>query len=203
MYEVLKERLFDAIQNEDIAAIDAALADGANINAHDGFGETPLIRAVHKDPKILHHLLKRNADVHVVDNFYNAPISVAVFYNRPDAAQLLLAHGSDADHVNNYGETPLIYTAKYDYPEIAKLLLEHGADPERAPRRDNKPLDIARNAKHETVAVLIEEALQGKLLKEEEDNRRAFEKAQKQKKGKALQNTQGNLRNYLHRPRRR
>ncbi|MBL1147964.1 MAG: hypothetical protein HND56_04080 [Pseudomonadota bacterium] len=203
MYETLKKRLFQAVEDEDIAGIDAALKDGANINAHDGFGETLLIRAVHKHPKILHHLLKNNADVHVVDNFFNAPISIAVFYNRQEAACLLLAHGSDADHVNNYGETPLIYTAKYDYPEMAKLLLKHGADPERAPRRDNKPLDIARSKKHENVITLIEEALQQKLQKEETDNRLAFEKAQTRKKEKAAHSNQGNLRSYLHRPRRR
>lgn len=202
MYEHLKERLFDAVQNEDIAGIDAALADGANINAHDGFGETPLTRAVHKHPRILHHLLKKNADVHVVDQHYNAPISIAVFYNKPEAARLLLSHGSDANHVNNYGETPLIYTATYNHPDMAKLLLEHGADPERAPRSDNQPLGIARSKKHDSIATLIENALQQKLQKEKDDDRLAFEKAHAQKRKTARHSQQGNLRNYLHRPHR-
>jgi len=71
------------------------LAEGANVNANDRFGKTPLMYALHwRKPRSLKLLLRRGASVNAVDNFGQTALTRAAEYGYAGAVRLLLARGA-------------------------------------------------------------------------------------------------------------
>lgn len=87
----------EAIRQDDIEAVQEAIAAGANINFVDSFGTTPLMRAVcigNLDMVLL--LLQAGADVNVMDSDNFTPLNI-VFHLRcnPLIALELLRYGAE------------------------------------------------------------------------------------------------------------
>ena len=65
------DRLFELIQTEEnpIRAVKLLIKEGADLNARDAYGATPLIRAAECEQKaILKFLIKSGAELNFVDN---------------------------------------------------------------------------------------------------------------------------------------
>ena len=94
------------------------LANGADVNKSDDYGQTPLHSAAGLDhfagkvsfggsQKVLEVLLAKGADASAKDNEGVTPLHVAARWNRKDAAVALVAKGADVNAKDKNGLTPL------------------------------------------------------------------------------------------------
>ncbi len=111
---------------------DAALkmiAAGADVNAAQGDGTTPLHWAVYKiDADLVRALLQHGAKPDVMNNFGSSPLAEAVKAANAPLVKMLLDAGSNAEAPNQEGQTALMLAARAGSPEVAELLVSHGAN---------------------------------------------------------------------------
>jgi len=103
-------QLHYAALEDDVASVEALLANGADPNVSDRQGMTPLHFAAQDGSlRVAALLLESGADVDVVDAFGNGPLMTAVFNSRGagEMIQLLRSHGADPLKPNRNGQTPV------------------------------------------------------------------------------------------------
>jgi ankyrin repeat protein len=104
---------------------------GADINAKNMFGKTPLhwaSRGHHfGDGSVLRLLLKHGGDVNAPDTRGFTPLHEASHWGAPEVVPILLKHGADAEAEDSDGKTALQVAAERGHDEVVKLLREHGA----------------------------------------------------------------------------
>lgn len=100
------------------------LEKGANVNARNRFGRTPLSNALrgNSSTAVVQLLLDRGADVTVVDMYGNTPLpeAVSLLHNAKEVAFLLLDRGADLFLRNKDRGTPLDLAIKHKGAEDAK-----------------------------------------------------------------------------------
>jgi len=149
---------FEAKDGSPVKEAELLLAHGADVNARDSDGRTPLYKAAADDNKDLTTLLlAHDADVNAKDNYGNTPLHRALY---KDESELLLAHGADVNARDNKGQTPL-HNAASDDPKDFKgkgvlklatewdlarieVLLAHGADVNAKDNDGRTPLSYAK-----------------------------------------------------------
>src|SRR6476661_3394347 len=111
---------------------DAALkmiAAGADVNAAQGDGTTPLHWAVYKvDADIARALLARGAKPDVINNYGSTPLAEAVKVGNARLVEMLLDAGSNVEVPNQEGQTALMLAARAGSLDVAELLVRHGAN---------------------------------------------------------------------------
>jgi ankyrin repeat protein len=121
--------LADLIQNGERAAALAAIDNGADVNAPQGDGTTPLHWAIYKvDRELVAELLDRGAEADVTNKYGSSPLSEAVKLGDLKLVEQLLDGGADVESPNGDGQTALMLAADVGALDIAKLLVERGAD---------------------------------------------------------------------------
>lgn len=133
--------------HENLTIVKALLDRGANVNARDEDGTTPLMSAVSIGHiRTIKLLLERGADPrprskdtptvergHGVTGLATIPGRTAMHYAADvygktiPIFQLLLAHGADINARDGYGRTPLNLMASYGQIEPIRFLLKRGA----------------------------------------------------------------------------
>ena len=104
---------------------------GADINAKDQFGRSPLHLAVsYGNNEITEWLLNNGAYVDSQKNNKDTPLHIAADGD-VKSCTLLLIQGADPNCVNNDGETPLSRAVKLTHTKVVKLLLTYGGDAAR------------------------------------------------------------------------
>ena len=151
--------------------INNAIRNGANVNATDQYGLTPLMRAAwdNTNPEIIKILLKNGANVNASDNndsflgmltTNQTPLMIAASHNsNPDVLRVLIENGAKVNVFNNHGETPLHSAASRSLnPEILQVLIKNGADVNASGDSGYTPLIRATeiNSNPEILRVLIE-----------------------------------------------
>jgi ankyrin repeat protein len=125
--------LQSAVGQRDSRSVEILLEAGADVNAADSWGSTPLIKAViSEETKIILTLLKAGADVNAADNLGSTPLIEAVISRDAEIILILLKAGADPNAKGDHDGGPaLTCAAIFDTSSglIAQLLLEHGADP--------------------------------------------------------------------------
>ncbi len=111
---------------------DAALkmiAAGADVNAAQGDGTTPLHWAVYKvDADLARALLERGAKPDVINNYGSSPLAEAVKVANARLVAMLLDAGSNVEMPNQDGQTALMLAARAGSVDVADLLVRHGAN---------------------------------------------------------------------------
>ena len=111
---------------------DAALETieaGADVNAFQGDGTTPLHWAVYRDDaELARALIARGARPDVINRYGSSPLAEAVNIANVELVDLLLAGGADPESPNDEGQTALMLAARAGSVEIAERLLRRGAD---------------------------------------------------------------------------
>jgi ankyrin repeat protein len=117
------------IQSGDRASALKEIAAGADVNASQGDGTTPLIWAVYKvDSDLVATLLKHGAKPNVANKYGSTPLAEAVKIADAGIVKQLLAAGADVESPNADGQTALMLAARTGALEIAKDLVAHGAN---------------------------------------------------------------------------
>ena len=122
-------RLVDAVAAQDAGAVEALLAEGADVNARRPDGATALMWAAHWDDLALGaRLLETGADPNAADDHGVTPLERAAENASLAMVELLLDGGADAGVSRTSGLTPLMTAARTGDAAIVGALLDHGAD---------------------------------------------------------------------------
>jgi ankyrin repeat protein len=123
------ESLARLIQSGDRAAALASIHAGADVNAAQGDGTTPLHWAVYKvDAELVGLLLERGAKADVLNKYGSSPLAEAVKIADAKLVRMLLDAGANVESPNQDGQTALMLAARTGALDVAKLLVERGAD---------------------------------------------------------------------------
>ena len=137
-------------------AVEALIARGADVNAKNDTGRTPLYYAASHDVAKL--LIERGADVNAKTNNGWAPLHTAAWRDDHDVAKVLIERGADVNAKNNDTDTPLFTAARYNAHDVAKLLIDRGADMNAQNSKsyyNETPLHAAAKANSLDVAKLL------------------------------------------------
>jgi uncharacterized protein len=122
--------LFDAVAAGDKAAVEQALASGADVDSRARDQATLLIAAALDDqPAIAELLLSKGADIMARNSGGFTPLHAAAFSGSLPVVELLLAKGAVLeDSANKSGVTPLLVAGEENHVEVAEFLIAKGAD---------------------------------------------------------------------------
>ena len=128
--------------------INTLINDGADINFRNADGKTPIYVAAEKGhTRVVDLLIARGADLRIVDNLNQSPLTAACRNSKDgaddiidkkwfDIISLLINAGTPLNEYDNLGKTPLLICVDKGDAKSAKLLVENGANIEtqvRAP----------------------------------------------------------------------
>ncbi|HIV98847.1 MAG TPA: ankyrin repeat domain-containing protein [Candidatus Ornithospirochaeta avicola] len=135
---------------------------GADVNAHNEWGLTPVMLAAQYNHSVvvLNALIQAGADIHEAEPKYrsNSLHLAANSSKNPKVIEALLAAGANIDARNYLGETALIMAVNSN-PEtkITTQLIKSGADVNACDYQGHSVLDYAKNAKRTYVINLLKE----------------------------------------------
>lgn len=149
-----------AISSHSAPIVSLLIDRGANLDARDEKGETPLHLAasVGADPEVLLHLITRGADINAVGDDGRTPLHIAAKDrysissddNEPraseratlDAIKVLIDKGADMRARSKpWGHTPMEAAAAFSLPDVLAAFLENGI---RVARENDEGLKFAR-----------------------------------------------------------
>ena len=142
--------------NGDIAKMQNALNNGADINAKDPGGMPALFIAVEENQlSATKFLLENGAYPDITDKENDTPLMRAMYYNRPEIAKLLIEYGANVN--TSYNDDFVLTWATFNnYTDIVRLLIEKGANIECYNPVGCTPLIIASNENYEICEFLIQ-----------------------------------------------
>ena len=132
------------------------IENGAEVNATNEYGRTPLYWAVYDENlEIAQLLIANGADLTATDKYGNTPLHWAAESGDLDAAQLLIANGADVKAIDKNGRTPLHSAVDSGNLDAAKLLIANGANVNATNQDRETPLHRAVINGHLATAQLL------------------------------------------------
>ena len=126
--------LHDAAAAGSLTIVELLLSLGADPDAPDGGGHTPLYCvgnqcAAEGAERVVHALVQAGADVNAHDGVKHCtPLHMAARRGNTEAAEALLDCGADIEARDSAGDTPLRRSVNCDKVGVAALLIARGAD---------------------------------------------------------------------------
>ena len=122
--------LHESVRRGDLAAVNAVIGRGADVNAATRFGLTPLgLAALNGDTPIIRRLLDAGANPNAATPGGETPLMTAARVGRVDAVTLLLDRGALVDAKTSPREqTALIWAVTENHPDVVRLLVARGAN---------------------------------------------------------------------------
>lgn len=157
-----RQPLHYAVRGPSLEVIEALLAAGANPNAMDSKGYTPVNTAISAgNLEGLKLLLKRGGNINMKprSRVHFPPLCSAAIEEKPDMVDLLLQAGADVNATSEIGSTPLIMAGGARDQEaafrIAESLVRSGAEVNRCDDLGNTSLLLAAINKNFRVMELL------------------------------------------------
>lgn len=120
------ESLVAAIEAHDEAELRALIAQGANVNAANDFGTTPLLTAAQaNNADAIAILVKAGAKLERKDSMGTTALIQAAASGSSDALRALIAAGANVNAKQDTGATAIVFAESV---EIAQLLINAGAN---------------------------------------------------------------------------
>ncbi|MCH2245520.1 MAG: ankyrin repeat domain-containing protein [Crocosphaera sp.] len=133
-----------AVLAENKEMLELLINHGADVNAKDKSGITPLHHGVSiANKEIVQLLINHGADVNAKDDYVRTPLNFGVSIANKEIVQLLINHGADVNAKDKSGITPLHDAVFAENKEIVELLINHGARINVKNEFGNTPLSIA------------------------------------------------------------
>jgi hypothetical protein len=132
-----------AVQDQDVAALERAVRQGANPNARDTFGDAVLLDV--RDPAMAAALVRLGADVDVRHpGDADTPLIRAARMGNAELVRVLLAARADVHAAMTGGETAWSEAVRGGHQDVMDLLRAAGADAPAAPV-ERAPIDVERD----------------------------------------------------------
>ncbi|EAY12026.1 hypothetical protein TVAG_038720 [Trichomonas vaginalis G3] len=109
-----------------LANADVLLYHGANIEAPDSFGHTPIFWC--SDKEFTEFFIAHGANINARDVKGQSPLQYAIKCNRNEKAEMLISYGADVNAQDLKGRTALHYASRAKNKDMIKYLISHGAD---------------------------------------------------------------------------
>ena len=124
-----KETLHDACEKGDIQSVKQHLSAGADLNAIDDGGMTPLMLAADDAHiKIAELLIANGADLNSKSRLVGmTSLHAAACDNQKEITALLIVKGADINAKDSNNKTPLNYAEEEKNTDLATFLRKHGA----------------------------------------------------------------------------
>ena len=124
------QRLVDAVQQRDLAAVDVLLSAMADVDGRQADGATALAWAAHWDDiETATRLVAAGAAVDAANDYGVTPLALACLNRSARMVGFLLDAGADPNAAQAKGETPLMTAARTGHAGIVQRLLAAGAVP--------------------------------------------------------------------------
>jgi ankyrin repeat protein len=122
--------LHNAVHFKNMEAAKVLIHHGANVNAENGEGNTPLYIAVHRNlpDEFIAFLIEKGADATVRNKYGYTPLRAASRNGRSSIAKMLLDKGAGVNVRDKKGDTPLLVAIDSGHVDAARFLVENGAD---------------------------------------------------------------------------
>ncbi|MGE4490749.1 MAG: ankyrin repeat domain-containing protein [Kiritimatiellales bacterium] len=99
------------------------LNHGADVNATDEHGETPMSEAARAGRAgFVRQLMERGANIHTKDFLGRTPLHWAAWFGYPEVVRLLLDRGADTEACDEDGASPVDLASRKGYSEIVTLI---------------------------------------------------------------------------------
>lgn len=126
----INKKFLDGILDSEVTyeALDELIANGADVNAKDGYGMTPLMHAVSTefDSDTVRYLLEKGADVNEQDLKGNTALMHAIYSDRSLSFEDILAsEKADTGIKNNKGETVYDLASANGNPVYLEILQDY------------------------------------------------------------------------------
>ena len=115
--------LIDAAVRGNLEKVKRLVVKGADLNAVDTYGNTPLHWAAGNGyAAVVEYLVAKGASVNAVNRTGNTPLHWAAVNGHVAVVEHLVANGADLNAVDKYGSTPLHRAAEREHPAIVEFL---------------------------------------------------------------------------------
>lgn len=104
----------------------ALIHHGANVNAHDIYGQSTVYRA--RSIETVSLLVEHGADLQTVDKFGRSVLCQNLLVSDLDCVEYLIHKGGNVNHQDRFGSSPLHHAAYGNNGDIIKLLLEQNVN---------------------------------------------------------------------------
>jgi ankyrin repeat protein len=119
--------------------------NGAQINAQEGVGKSPLHLAVDRgNIEIAKILLEKGIDIELKDGYGYTALHIAAYKDKRTLATLLINRGAKVNAEDKFGRTPVHLAAYYGSFGVFKALVENGGDLLKRDKEHLTPLEWAK-----------------------------------------------------------
>ena len=149
-----------AADNDNIQTVQLLVGCGADVNALNKSGQTPLHTAaggLEDCRELCSILVEHKAKIDTVDEDGNQPLHLACKQGHTRTCRLLLSKGADVKAVNRSNQTPLLAAASSNRncSELCSILLEHKAKIDAVDKGGNQSLHLACKQGHTRTCRLL------------------------------------------------
>jgi len=142
---LLQQLMGAAADGSDPNMLTALIKAGADVNARDNEGRTPLMRAANRNPnpEVITALVKAGADVNAKDNNGMTPLMWTRGERASEVIPILKEAGADINAKDKKGWTPLMWAAGGEFfadSQAITALLKSGADVNARDNEGRTPL---------------------------------------------------------------
>jgi ankyrin repeat protein len=151
-----------AVDSGNLPIVNLLIHSGADVNAGDRDGLTPLMTAANYDKpgflEIMQVLLTAGAKVSVLNSRGDSVLMYAMNNFKTENTKALLKAGADVNSHNNAGITPLMKASQLARVEIMKVLIAAGADVNAHTSDGKSVLVVAMNAGYKDAIKLLRDS---------------------------------------------
>lgn len=154
-----EQQWFGAARKNNIALLEALLAEYKSLNLTDDAGRTALFYAIEANSvEAADWLIKKGIDVNHSDKFGLTPLQTAVERKEMGLLKALLKAGANKNHILGNGDNLIHYALRREHYDQAHYLIKQGVNVNRSNNKGWTPLDLAEYQNAEaTVALLVKQ----------------------------------------------